>query len=455
VSAAPVELRRPLGASEAGTWLMDRGAPLTFVLVARLAGELTPDVLGQALAALQARHPPLRARVVATDGGPAFTPDGVGPVPLRVLDAAPEAWASEAEDELVARFADAGPLLRATWLRHGQADGTLLLAFHHALTDGRGALAALGELVTAAGRLAQGRPAALAPSSWTAPLERCLPPAARGPGAALRRGLFVARTLWRDRRLGPALRVRRERSLPAHARRPRVCPLVLEPDVLQALVARARAEGTTLHGGLSAALLLAILADLSPAPGSGAASAPVVSLGTPHDIRDQLTPAPGGALGLLVSSLAFEGRVAPETPLWELARRIRRALQAGLSRGEAWSTVRLTPRVVAWLGGDRLEPAAFVEAWEREAGATCGVTNLGRLALPERCGPLSLREVHAVSAPSALTDLVLLAMTHAGQLRLNLMWPEPCLTRAHAERLATDVEARLLGALQVAGPPTR
>jgi len=268
-----------------------------------------------------------------------------------------------------------------------------------------------------------------------------MPPSARGLRGRLRRSRLLQRSHWEARRDGPPVRVRRERDVPAHARRTRLLPTVLEPDVLEALVSRCRSERTTVHSALSAAMLLGILGDQ---PGSGAAA---VSFGTAVDIRDRLEPSPRDALGLYASVCAYNRRVARDAGLWHLARALRRDVAARLGRLEDLSLTGLSPLLARRLGGGVLPPHAFVEAWERHAHGTSGLTNLGRLELAGSYGPLQLEACHVVHTPSALGDFVASAASMRSRLHWNFGWPDPDMSAEHARRLVDDIRGRLLSAL--------
>src|SRR5260370_15751411 len=82
---------RPLVATERALLAASRLSPLNLVVLARLDGPALDDLLGPALAALQERHPLLRARIAGRPSRPRFegspsaaAPRGPGPIPLRV-----------------------------------------------------------------------------------------------------------------------------------------------------------------------------------------------------------------------------------------------------------------------------------------------------------------------------------------------------------------------------------
>jgi hypothetical protein len=444
-----VELRRPLGATEEGIWLMDAAASLNFVIVCHVSGALKPDELRQGLDAAQARHPQLRARVEELPEGPAFTPVGVGPIPLEVKHLPEQAWVAEAEDQLPLRFPLAGPYLRATLLRHDAGLSTLLLGFHHVIADGRGAMALVRDVLTAAAGARRGVVTELEPSLDVLPFDARLPADCFGWRAALRRGVFALRVLCRSRLWGPPVRVRRDREAFAHSRRTRVIPTELKGAQLQRLVDRCRAEETTVHGALSAAMLLGILADRAEVNGVSSKVGPVVTMGRPVNQAQRLRPPPGDALGLHVFTLDYETRLSQSTGFWELARDVHDSLHRGLARKDDLCMAVLNPKVAGWMGARTLDPKQFLEKWEQNAFCTTSLTNLGRTEIPSIYGSLGLEACRVVSTPSALGDFMASAVTLGDTLYWTFLWPDPVLTEEHAQRLTEGIASQLHRALDL------
>ncbi|WP_354638746.1 condensation domain-containing protein [Kitasatospora camelliae] len=231
----------PLSHAQQRMWLMDRlgqgGALYNVPVATRLRGPLDPAALADALTALTGRHPILRTRYGQHgDAPPHQEPHPVRPVPLPVVDAAPEAAPGLLHTEAARPFdLAAGPVLRALLLRHTAEDHTLLLTLHHIAVDG-GSLphltADLAALYAAArtgerpdlppagpgyadfARWERGRDAELAAAADTRaaelagarplPLLRPLPPGPRARTAVLHHAPLTTDTLDGLRRLGTA-----------------------------------------------------------------------------------------------------------------------------------------------------------------------------------------------------------------------------------------------------------
>ncbi|MGH3750267.1 MAG: condensation domain-containing protein, partial [Micromonosporaceae bacterium] len=136
------EGRLPCTYQQEGLWFLHRLDPSSSVYhmgsLFRVRGEFDVDVLGQALAALMARHESLRTRFSDQDGVlcQIVDPDLVTS-PLRLLDVTEEQIWRLVETETQRPFdLERGPVFRATLFRIGPDDGVLTLMVHHIVSDG-------------------------------------------------------------------------------------------------------------------------------------------------------------------------------------------------------------------------------------------------------------------------------------------------------------------------------
>ena len=401
---------RPLSGMERGLWKTDLAAPLNFTTVARVSGPLSDDALRAALPALRARHPHLRERIEAGE----FVDDGVPPLSLRVSS---RGWLEELEDELNGRI----ELPLARFVRAGDR---LLITLHHAIGDGMSGVYLMRDWLQAA------TGARLEPLTDPGGVDACVHGAPGLPNH-LR---FILREAWLTARDGLPLKLRREQQRFCYQRRTRVRHVVLEAAQVEALAARARREKTTVHGALSAAMLLGLLHD------TGKAKAGVM-FGSPVNVRASLGV--GEQVGFFVSMLGFRDAVRADMPLWELARTVRRSLEADLATKLELSLINLMPTLWNVLGADDLEPRTLGELWERFIPTTSGLTNLGRLNVQTQFGALKLEECHFAASPSALGDFLATATSLHGKLFWNFLWPEPVISDAHAEALVADIVERV------------
>jgi len=165
----------PLSFAQERLWVIDRMDPgsaaynMPFSL--RLRGALDVGALRAALDALVERHESLRTTFPAPDGRPVQVvgPAAGAPFRMETLDGVPDEERevrarAEADAEAWRPFDLAeGPLFRAVLYRISESDHLLVLAQHHAVTDGWSMGVVFRELSALYGSFVKGEPSPLAP----------------------------------------------------------------------------------------------------------------------------------------------------------------------------------------------------------------------------------------------------------------------------------------------------
>ncbi len=418
---------RPLSPSEAVLWWLDQATRLNFTTVVEVEG-LPVDHLPAALAALQRRHPALRLRIQLIDGAPHFLPSE-RPIPVREASDLRAALEEEIDRPMPS---DEGPLLRCVHL-----PGHVLLTFHHSVGDGFSGVYAARDLLTLLAAGARGEAMELAPFADLVSADDHLPRRLRRPRFLATAAAFAGRRAWSGLREGPPLHF----GTPGgslDARVPRVCLKRLEPELVAALAARAKAEDTTLHGALAAAHLRAVAA----LHGGGA----TMGFATPVSLRPHLEPPVGEQLGYYVGAADARLRVDPEGDPWALARAIRGQVIRDVQSGACMMLSRFGPRLLRHFTRGPATPLQVAERLYALRGTT-GLTNLGRVRIDADLGPMRLKGLHFVVSPSALGDQVATAIGYEGAVYWNLCFSEPTVSRDQAEVLWTQAEVCLSEAL--------
>ncbi|MBN2224106.1 MAG: hypothetical protein JW765_05475 [Deltaproteobacteria bacterium] len=430
----PATARR-LSAGETFYWLVDRVCSTNFTVAARLSGPLEPDVLRAALAAVGNRHPLLGVRIARKGGWPVFRTDGVGPIPLFVADTPEDEWIARAADE-INRNLDwrAGPLARCVWLRHSGGQSTLMITFHHAVGDGISGGYLIRDLLRA---IAAPGKNLLSPRTSNLPeaLDRLHPPEVQGVRGLFRYAVEMARAGAAVVRYGRLRAVSADGRAPYRDRRARVIARVFDPSFTADLVARARVEGTTVHGALAAAVLLGGRGEIS------AHGHLLMALGSPVNMRGRVTPPVGDVVGMYASVMGTMHRVGKDTAFWELAREVTGGIEAGFARNMHFTFEPMTFRILSPFSRLAVGSQAGAMGFTRLAAASFpstgfGLTNIGRLDMRRRYGAVSVSWAALLPSWSVFAHSGWSACTAAGSLSLNLVYMEPLLARAHAEALA-------------------
>jgi hypothetical protein len=247
IEATGVLVRR-LGAFERMYHRRQQTSTMHFCVVAELADDLDPGALAAALRAVQHRHPLLNVYVEDhPEAGLGFRrPTFVPPIPVTVIAETGHTWCDLVAEELTRPFdTTVAPMVRVVLLRSTPA--AIILTVDHVIVDGVSAGYILRDLFSALnghqllalpvppsqedlmGQLRDAQPAA-------ALAANCSPPAAQPDW-------FATPSTIR----------------PFDAAVPHLSTICFDEDLTRRLVARARAERTTVHSALVAAMSRAIL----------------------------------------------------------------------------------------------------------------------------------------------------------------------------------------------------
>ena len=436
---------RRLSPGETFYWLVDRICSTNFTVAARLTGPLDHDALSASLSAVQGRHPLLRVRISAEKEGPVFRTDGVGPIPLRAAAVPEGVWIAEAEREINETFDwRRGPLIRCVWLRHQGPESTLMVTFHHAVGDGISGGYLMRDLLGAMAAPGRHRSPPL-PEALPEALDRLGPSEVGGARGYIRYFGELFRAGKQIARYGRLRAVNADARAPYRTRRARVIANILDPSFTTELVARTRREGTTVHGALSAAVLLGGLCEIP-------AREPVLmALGSPVNMRDRVNPPVGEMAGMYASAVGTIHRVGKGTPFWDLAREIRGAIDAGFTRKMYFTyepmTFRILSRLRRFVGtsdGGVMRFARLATAFFPSAGF--GLTNIGKPDIEEGRAVPRVSWVALLPSWSVFAHSGWSSATVGGRLSFTFVYMEPLLARTHAEELAE----RTVGILRAA-----
>jgi hypothetical protein len=410
------DVNRPLSLAEFAFWRLAHHAPANVVVAAQIEGLPSAETLGRALGPVQRRHPLLGVRIDRYGDRPRFVSTGVGALPLRVIRRHGEDhWRTAAEAELVTPLPlDRGPLARVLLL-HGEAASDLLITFSHVAGDALSGMYLLRDLLQEVA----------APGSVTG---RC----PERPGYD---DLLPTGSLWRDvmrfadglvgttqqmqRRAAWSPGERRARMGSAGARPPRVLHWSLAAPLVDRLRVMSRAEGTTVHGALCAALLAAFSrTGVSPPP----------LLTSAVNMRGRLAVPIGEEFGLYASGASTQIPPSRAHRFWDIAGEVKRSLDAAVDGGAPFLLGGVFGGLLATL------PTVAYSGWlEANRRLNVMVTNVGSVDLPCTFGALRLRALRFVPPPGA--RLVVAATAFQGVLSCELVYGEQYVSPSVAARI--------------------
>jgi NRPS condensation-like uncharacterized protein len=448
---------RPLDPGEAFFTLADQVSGMNFVVFAERLGALPPERIHRALDVLQIENLLLQTSVQWVDAqGLCFVHSPAAVIELRCLEVSEAQWQSPIEQQLSEPFAlGSAPLMRCLLLKvssdgdantsvQAPARSVLALSFHHAIADGRSGTALLCRMLSLIASDEQ-MPVAKAPATQAltampAMLNRY--PAryrwAEQPEAAKQ----LKAVLIGDYRRHGALTPINWLTPRASSREPKFIRLSLAPDVTHALITTARTQGSSAHGALCAAQLLAQLA-LQPSDKPN-----VFCLSCPVDMRPHLEPAPlVSPTGLYVSIVSSTYSVNANTSFWDLAREVIIQTRLQLTRGEGHLFFN-----VFGLDGAPVMPERAAPFHHKVLASLPNtmVSNVG--AIEPVIDDPAVTAISFALCPMPYQTLFTAASTYQGQLTLNVGYDAARLSDAHAQVLAQCINNSLINAVAKPAP---
>jgi NRPS condensation-like uncharacterized protein len=435
-------ISRPLDPGEAFFFMSDLVSCMNFVVFAERTGTLEPTRIQAALNVVQPENPLLQTRIHWTDtDGLRFEPAPAALIDLQCLSVAADHWQQVIAQELSRPFAQGvAPLMRCLYLQwhsthNGPADHSVLaLTFHHAVADGRSGTELLRRvlcLIAAEAPMAPNTPAIVLP-----PMGEVMPQRyrwAEQPEAAKQ----LRNTLITDYRRHGTLPALPWLATEATGREPQFIRQHLSAAATQNLIEQARAHGTTVHGVLCAAQLLA---QFKLHTDSDASTLPTAFfLSCPVDLRAHLEPVqPSTPTGFYVSLISATFQISADTEVWTLARDIISQTRMQLARGEGHLLYYLYG-----LDGSPVFPKQLASFCKKALASLPNtmVSNVGAIAAVEADPAVSA--ISFALCPMPYQTLFTAASTYKGQLILNIGFDAQRLSPANAQNLVQEIEAIL------------
>jgi hypothetical protein len=432
-------MSRELNSVEQVLYEIDRMASLSFVMVARVSGNLTESILRQALDMVQEKHPPLRWRIQEREGKPPmFVTTDVPGIPLRVFKRKDDDhWMGVAEDEMNGAVQwNRGPLVRVVMLV-GNDKCDLLFNCCHIVSDATSGITFVKDTLTFAGKLAQGGTIESVehlhepPASLEA-LKKNLEYPPKPPEAKVE----AAEAPYKAVELTPYI------DIPSEQRVTRIVSKTLLKDETEKLVTRCRKEKTSVHGALCAAYFQAVV-EFSQKK-QDKKDPRIIGCMSPVDMRPHFEVPPGDDMGYYIG-LAFHNQLigTDESTFWSAAREVKESLMAEIKYG---GDIVVTHGIGKLL--DIYPPGLDLARGVVEANPVTIATNMGRVNIPDHYCDLKLEGIHFPLAIQGLSVTTIAVTTFQGHMVINFLYTYPFFSKQDGEVMAENMMKRLKGALE-------
>lgn len=356
-------------------------------------GRLDHDAMARAFELLTRAHPTLRAHVEQDVDHYVLCVDDSGPAPqLEVLTGE-----HAQQDAFNPRFPLGGPLIRATLLPGADSD-TLYLMPDHTISDGRSVVALMTQFWQTYTALLEGGELPRAATE--------LPPAADG---LVRRDVSDEDiTAFVDARRGlaeetrpavlPPLPLGPDGKRPPHAWNAERIAVPVER--LPRLIAAGRAQGVSLHGTLTGAILAALAETAQPGD-----ERRQFSTVTTVDIRDRLNPPlPASTMVYAAAGITSVVEVPEEPDVFAIGRAVVADVRAGVERGDLERTVLAFPQLLT------IPPMPVSLAY----------SNIGRLSAPPTPAGVDMLDLRSFGLAGG-TMPIAMSGTFGNQLTLEFI----------------------------------
>ena len=438
------DIIRPLGHMEYTYWIMDLASRTNFSYIAHLSGSLPKDVLEKALAAVQDRHPLLRARIVPhAKLGAVFMPCSL-PIPLTISSVPRPRERFAGHDDRFVRFlqkeqnrgldSEHGPLMAVAAADHDDASQSIVFTIHHSIADGICGAWLVRDILGAARDILKGKKAALAPVPEAGPLEHRIPRRHSGARGLLRMaghtlGLNLHRAVSRPVDASTVKRVWTDK------RRDRFILTSLDAKQTTALMEKAKANGCSVHTALTAAQLMAIAAQYPKKKKTRVVQLSLVDLRKLFE-----NPVSPDTLTMMISMAETSHSLGRGVKLWGLAREIRRKLRRRISKGFHFYYFPWLCRMLYWTRSMRTPDKEGSRKMLRQGDGSrpmvIPVSNIGRLDISENFEVFSLDGLHFGMAMSSSGLFGSSANTFSGRLFWNFSYAKPSVHPEPAETMA-------------------
>jgi hypothetical protein len=378
---------RPLGTNEKIFWVLDQNTTTHFAVVAEIDGNATDQSWRIALNIVQERHPNLFVQIEGDEYATAqFKHIENSRIPLRIIhNNADEDWNKVLEEELCVPFdIRIAPLARAVLIQQPGKSVFMFLS-NHSIGDGMSIALLIRDILTVlSGTTIEN----LLPSS---PLDELVGVPVKGiDGDDVKSSGLPNNSL--------------ERRSSVHIHR-----LKLSDALTKNLIERSKVEKTTVHGALSAAIVVAL-----KQTNTGLNKKPVRLL---HPLSARTSLSLGENYGLLMNILTLPYNPLPTETFWNFAKEVRQ----GIVSTQTAEWIKADTQAARELFYNQMELNTIKQALHQATDHEVMLTNLGQISFKSDFAGLKLKSLWGpmVLTPHGSAQTIGVA-TFNGQLTLTL-----------------------------------
>ncbi len=404
---------RKLIAMEQGMEMFNRLAnSLNVVIISKIKGSLSEDVVRPSLDLVQIRHPRLNCRIVGLLDNLRFETEGTHKIPLQVIsNSDPKCWELIAKDELNNRISSDKVLVRAVLIKikDGSNINYLITSCHHAIIDAISGICLHSEILKLCGKIISTKQFPSVSKLPVLPsLEELMPK--------------IVELSVQDKQLNKKTETLGfEKYLPNELRS---CGLVhrkFEPDFTNRIIGSCKKENTTVHGALCAAMLLTVAETINDEDKDL-----YLNCRSSVDLRRRLNPPVSDEnIAMVVSALTTFHQIRKDQPFWGLAREVTQQITERLGSSEIYNVVLSYKKGTEFLltNPDKIPFSVFI-------------TNIGRVKIPSDYGAFKLEEISYALSLTAMGSVFAVAVsTFEDKVMLNFIYSQPGISQKTIEIL--------------------
>ena len=420
---------RELAAHEQAMEILNNlAASFHIVTISRIRGIINEELLRQALDIIQSHHPLLNSRIVPKSNSFWFEP-GSGKIPLSVVKKQQiQQWEEVVIEELNQKINSDKNLLRVRIVTIEEEENIcyLITTIHHAIADASSCIQMHSKILTNCQKIPGGKAETdIIQLPQLPSIYKLFPKSFQSFTGGIGNILYLLRLKLQLIRYKPTT-LNFEKSIPLESRSCGMVHRKLDLELTAGLVDVCRQQKTTVQAALGAAMLFAV-AKKTNLPQR---KKNYFSFRSSVNLRPLLQPQISNEnLAAIASAILTFHNFQGNSNVWDLARDIKKKLEIGLARGNAFRQILIFKTIMT----------SFLKN-PYQSAVSAALTNIGRINIPHNYGQLELEEISFVPAQSAFGGIFGAAVsTFRGKMLLNFMFSQPSISRETVETLADDM----------------